>query len=234
MPYGRKVVFSSLPERSEANCAASRPNPSSNSKNNLGVKDAGFFHGGWRWIRVACGRPGRGSDSPPGCHSLPLPSESLIQFNKICPVSKIQGIFYWWTRMDSDHRSLRNRFTVCPLWPLGNSSILNWSWWTDLNPRPADYKSAALPTELHQPILVGATGLEPAASWSQTRHSTKLSYAPLPPPAEIFQLNYYTTGRNGCQGLILAAGPPSHRRRPGCPVLKNRSTPSRFSSRPLR
>ena len=28
--------------------------------------------------------------------------------------------------------------------------ILFWSWWTDLNPRPADYKSAALPTELHQ------------------------------------------------------------------------------------
>ena len=27
-----------------------------------------------------------------------------------------------------------------------------WSWWTDLNPRPADYKSAALPTELHQRI----------------------------------------------------------------------------------
>ena len=51
-----------------------------------------------------------------------------------------------------------SRFTVCPLWPLGNSPILNlrpvnapkWSWWTDLNPRPADYKSAALPTELHQ------------------------------------------------------------------------------------
>ena len=63
-----------------------------------------------------------------------------------------------------------NRFTVCPLWPLGNSSKLvllsgnlsitrpqigrfpkgKWSWWTDSNPRPADYKSAALPTELHQ------------------------------------------------------------------------------------
>ena len=54
-----------------------------------------------------------------------------------------------------------NRFTVCPLWPLGNSPILiqkiyrsdsgkKWSWWTDSNPRPADYKSAALPTELHQ------------------------------------------------------------------------------------
>ena len=46
------------------------------------------------------------------------------------------------------------RFTVCSLWPLGNSSILNWSWWTDSNPRPADYKSAALPTELHQHILL--------------------------------------------------------------------------------
>ena len=27
--------------------------------------------------------------------------------------------------------------------------------------------------------LVEATGLEPAASWSQTKHSTKLSYAPI-------------------------------------------------------
>ena len=27
-----------------------------------------------------------------------------------------------------------------------------WSWWTDSNPRPADYKSAALPAELHQQI----------------------------------------------------------------------------------
>ena len=30
------------------------------------------------------------------------------------------------------------------------SSIKKWSWWTDSNPRPADYKSAALPAELHQ------------------------------------------------------------------------------------
>ena len=47
---------------------------------------------------------------------------------------------------------IASRFTVCPLWPLGNSPIFNWSWWTDLNPRPADYKSAALPTELHQRV----------------------------------------------------------------------------------
>ena len=29
--------------------------------------------------------------------------------------------------------------------------LKNWSWRLDLNPRPADYKSAALPTELRQP-----------------------------------------------------------------------------------
>ena len=29
-----------------------------------------------------------------------------------------------------------------------------WSWWTDSNPRPADYKSAALPAELHQHISI--------------------------------------------------------------------------------
>ena len=47
--------------------------------------------------------------------------------------------------MDSNHRSCRNRFTVCPLWPLGNPPIFNWSWWPDSNRQPADYKSAALP-----------------------------------------------------------------------------------------
>ena len=36
-----------------------------------------------------------------------------------------------------------NRFTVCPLWPLGNSPL--WSWWSESNQQPADYKSAALP-----------------------------------------------------------------------------------------
>ena len=29
---------------------------------------------------------------------------------------------------------------------------------------------------------VEVTGLEPAASWSQTKHSTKLSYTPIDPP----------------------------------------------------
>ncbi len=46
-----------------------------------------------------------------------------------------------------------NRFTVCPLWPLGKSP---WSWWTESNPRPTDYKSVALPAELHQHFQVVA------------------------------------------------------------------------------
>ena len=52
---------------------------------------------------------------------------------------------------------IASRFTVCPLWPLGNAPIWSmisaaeaaaehhWSWWTESNHQPADYKSAALP-----------------------------------------------------------------------------------------
>ena len=65
----------------------------------------------------------------------------------------------WWIRTTE---VIDDRFTVCSLWPLGKPPIYTfqnsllrreWSWWTDLNPRPADYKSAALPTELHQHFL---------------------------------------------------------------------------------
>ncbi len=67
----------------------------------------------------------------------------------------------WWERVDSNHRSQRQQiYSLPPLATREHSHIklfrsrrpakLQWSWWTDLNPRPADYKSAALPTELHQ------------------------------------------------------------------------------------
>ena len=39
-----------------------------------------------------------------------------------------------------------------PLIELTLKEHKKWSWWTDSNPRPADYKSAALPTELHQQL----------------------------------------------------------------------------------
>ena len=40
--------------------------------------------------------------------------------------------------------------------------------------------------------MVGATGLEPAASWSRTKHATKLRYAPT-----LFYIILFMTG---CQG----------------------------------
>ena len=39
-------------------------------------------------------------------------------------------------------------------------------------------RKPALQANLRTSKHLGATGLEPAASWSQTMHSTKLSYAP--------------------------------------------------------
>ena len=76
--------------------------------------------------------------------------DSTYPHKKISPpVKRPSGIFGggWWIRTTE---GVASRFTVCPLWPLGKSPIFTWSWWTDSNPRPADYKSAALPAELHQ------------------------------------------------------------------------------------
>ena len=58
--------------------------------------------------------------------------------------------------MDSNHR--RHCQQIYSLSPLATREFphiklrcqTRWSWWTDSNPRPADYKSAALPAELHQ------------------------------------------------------------------------------------
>ena len=57
----------------------------------------------------------------------------------------------------------------------------------------ADLALALLPTFYLSPALffgpngpkIGATGFEPAASWSQTRRSTKLSYAPVDRPVSL-------------------------------------------------
>ena len=61
-------------------------------------------------------------------------------------------LFVWWGKVDSNHR--RHCQQIYSLSPLATREFphiqLRWSWWTDSNPRPADYKSAALPTELHQ------------------------------------------------------------------------------------
>ena len=61
---------------------------------------------------------------------------------------------FWWGGEDSNLRRLsRQIYSLIPLTtrepPLTNLNFL-WSWREDLNLRPADYKSAALPTELRQ------------------------------------------------------------------------------------
>ena len=63
----------------------------------------------------------------------------------------------WWERVDSNHRSRRQQIYSLPPLATREHSLIpfmfaekQWSWWTDSNPRPADYKSAALPAELHQ------------------------------------------------------------------------------------
>ena len=43
--------------------------------------------------------------------------------------------------------------------------------------------------------MVGVTGFEPAASWSRTKRSTKLSHTPI----FIFRKGYYNTGKVVCQ-----------------------------------
>ena len=57
-------------------------------------------------------------------------------------------------------KSLTADLQSAPFGHLGNLPYMSfWSWWTDSNPRPADYKSAALPTELHQRICFVITML---------------------------------------------------------------------------
>ena len=84
-----------------------------------------------------------------------LHSSSARRGDFIEKTSSFDEVFSGGGRWIRTTEGIASRFTVCPLWPLGNSPMFNWSWWTDSNPRPADYKSAALPTELYQ----HATGL---------------------------------------------------------------------------
>ena len=69
---------------------------------------------------------------------IPHTPSNSKKAHRLMPMSFFGG--RWWIRTTevSD-----NRFTVCPLWPLGKSPI--WSWWSESNQQPADYKSAALP-----------------------------------------------------------------------------------------
>src|SRR5207247_3704898 len=53
--------------------------------------------------------------------------------------------------------------------------VCRWSWRRDLNPRPADYKSAALPTELRQPEQKANFSTSCATRASNWTHFLRLS-----------------------------------------------------------
>ena len=74
--------------------------------------------------------------------------------------------FLWWAEVDSNHRSRRRQiYSLIHLAALESAQNLSvascaalwWSRWLDSNPQPADYKSAALPIELHRRVF-GALG----------------------------------------------------------------------------
>ena len=84
-----------------------------------------------------------------------LPQANIIQKSLICPVDKL-GFFVgggWWIRTTevSD-----NRFTVCPLWPLGKSPIL----W------PVNLFTGILPFPLSLRLEL-VIGVEPTTCWLQ-------------------------------------------------------------------
>ena len=82
----------------------------------------------------------------------PQQNERAVTFKKVA-ASDVTLAATWWRRVDSNHRSETQQIYSLP--PLATRELLHmklWSWWTDSNPRPADYKSAALPAELHQRV----------------------------------------------------------------------------------
>ena len=99
---------------------------------------------------IACGgMVGDGGFTPQGGINF---DSTVIQPKNKSKRQKSFG-FIWWGMVDSNHR--RHRQQIYSLSPLATREIphtyeVDWSWWTDSNPRPADYKSAALPAELHQ------------------------------------------------------------------------------------
>ena len=89
----------------------------------------------WSGWRDSNSRP-----SPWQGDALPL---SHIRINYIYEIFG-GGEWIWTTESEA------NGFTVRPLWPTWVLLHIFWSWWEDLNPQPTDYKSVALPIELHQ------------------------------------------------------------------------------------
>ena len=103
----------------------------------------------------------------------------------------------WWMGMDSNHRSQRRQ--IYSLFPLATREPIHfqktctlWSWWGESNPQPADYKSAALPIELHQHLYKWCLRVE-----SNHRHRDFQSLAlPTELPRHVYRFWWAFTDSN--------------------------------------
>ena len=76
-----------------------------------------------------------------GCFATVLHPLSFAQKKK---ASEFRCFLFWWEEVDSNHR--RRCQQIYSLLPLATrESSHAWSWWSESNQQPADYKSAALP-----------------------------------------------------------------------------------------
>ena len=111
---------------------------------------------------------------------------------------------------ESGFEPLKSKTTDLQSAPFGHSGTLPkirtvynrpWSWWWDSNPRPADYKSAALPIELHQHILKFWWVLQGSNLWHPACKADAL-------PAELnSRNNLFSLKYSGRDDRIRTCGP---------------------------
>ena len=77
------------------------------------------------------------------------PADSFTD-KKRTPIGSV--FFFWWGKLDSDQRSQWQQIYSLPPLAAREFPHISWSWWTESNHQPADYKSAALPLS-HTSVL---------------------------------------------------------------------------------
>ncbi len=94
-----------------------------------------------RWIRLPAGGPPRVETCPRHVSKRPR-FESTTVFAPNKRDIRMDVSFIWWGKVDSNHRRhCQQIYSLSHLATLEFPHIqLCWSWWTDSNPRPADYK----------------------------------------------------------------------------------------------
>ena len=115
-----------------------RHSPHSKKINPNGKSRSDLFGGGW-WIRTTEGVASRFTV----CPLWPLGKSPIFD------LELVDGFAF----LRESHGGCNMPPACCQVPPFESvrKRMRNmWSWWTDSNPRPADYKSAALPAELHQ------------------------------------------------------------------------------------